>query len=46
MLLLNNYIGQIKERSVELIEQLFTPLFLKVSQIGILTSNTSDIEKI
>ena len=45
MLLLNNYVGQIKEQSLELIDYLFSPIFDKISQIPVPKSNTSDIEK-
>lgn len=43
MLLLNNFIGQIKENSVELIANIFAPLFIKVKEIGVCKTNTSEI---
>jgi len=43
LVLLNNYVGQMREQSVDLIEQLFTPIFAKVAQIGVLKINTSEI---
>jgi hypothetical protein len=45
LLLLNNYVGQMRENSVDLIELLFTPLFQKVAQIGVIKVNTSEIQK-
>jgi len=46
MLLLNNYVGQMRERSVDLVEQLYAPLFSKVALIGVQKSNTSEIQKV
>lgn len=45
MLLVNNYMAQIRERSVELLEQLLEPLLQRVLAIGVLKSDTSDVEK-
>lgn len=43
--LLINYIGQIKEQSIDVAEALFKPLFEKIIQIGIPKSMISEIEK-
>lgn len=45
MLLLNNYMAQIQERSVDLVEQLFEVLMPKVLEIGVIVHDTSDIDK-
>lgn len=45
-MLLNNYVGQIKEKSIELIETIIDQLLIKILQIPIPQSNTSEIEKI
>jgi len=41
--LLNTFYGHVRERSLETIELLFAPIFSKLSQIPIPTSNTSEI---
>lgn len=43
--LLINYIGQIKEQSIDVAEALFKPLFEKILLIGIPKSMISEIEK-
>lgn len=43
LLLLNNFVGQIKEQSLEVIEQVYADLFQKISLIPVPRQNTSEI---
>ena len=46
ILLLNNYVGQIKDKSLDLIENIIDSVLQKVLQIPVPVSNTSEIEKL
>ena len=42
----SNYLGQIREEALEVIEELFSIIFLKIQQIPVPEQDTSEIEKI
>lgn len=44
--ILNNYLGQLRERALEVIELLYKPFLDKILMIGIPQSNIAEIEKI
>lgn len=44
--ILNNYLGQLREKSLEVIELLYKPFLDKILMIGIPQSNIADLEKI
>ena len=44
--LLNNYVGYLKENSLEVIDTIFQPLFQKIKEIGVPIDNTSEIQKL
>ena len=44
--MLYNYVGILKEHSLDVIELVFAEIWVKVSQIPVPTKNTADIEKI
>ena len=41
--IINNYLGQLREKAVEVIELLYKPFLDKILMIGIPQSNISDI---